>query len=180
MTWDGLRAAFDPSTLPPPLGGPVDWDRVAGMLLGLAIGDSLGNTSESMFPRERARTDGEIRDYLPNRYAGGRRVGLPSDDTQLAFRTLEQLLEDGRLVPERLAGKFAADPIFGKGQTVSAFLDAFGETGDLRKSRQESAGNGALMRIAPVLLPHLHRVESARAAAVKLVEPGFQDGAHSI
>lgn len=28
-------------TLPPP-----EWDRVEGMLLGLAIGDSLGNTSK--------------------------------------------------------------------------------------------------------------------------------------
>ncbi len=51
------------------------------MLLGLAIGDALGNTSESQAPAERRARYGEIRDYLPNGYAEGRRVGLPSDDT---------------------------------------------------------------------------------------------------
>jgi ADP-ribosylglycohydrolase len=59
--------------------------RIRGMLLGLAIGDALGNTSEGMLPDERKTRCGEIRDYLPNRHADGRRVGLPSDDTQLAF-----------------------------------------------------------------------------------------------
>ena len=43
-----------------------------------------------------------IVNYQPNRYASGRAVGLPSDDTQLAFWTLEHLLEHDRIVPERL------------------------------------------------------------------------------
>jgi ADP-ribosyl-[dinitrogen reductase] hydrolase len=157
----GLRTATDPSKLAPPRGGPVDWDRVAGMLVGLAVGDSLGNTSESMVPSRRRAIHGEIRNYLPNLHAGGQCVGLPSDDTQLAFRTLEQLLEDGTLVPQRLAERFSSTRIFGMGSTVRAFLRKFEETGDWRASRQESAGNGALMRIAPVLIPHLGRPSSA-------------------
>jgi hypothetical protein len=32
----------------PPQQGPVTRDRVRGMLLGLAIGDALGNTTESL------------------------------------------------------------------------------------------------------------------------------------
>ncbi len=67
-------------------------DRVRGMLLGLAIGDALGNTSEGMTPAERREIHGtsrgelpsDIRDYLPNRREDMRAVGLPSDDTQLA------------------------------------------------------------------------------------------------
>jgi hypothetical protein len=77
---------------PPPLLG-VDPDRVEGMLLGLAIGDALGNTTEGMTPAERRQRFGEIRDYLPNANAGRARVGLPSDDTQLAFWTLEHVLQ---------------------------------------------------------------------------------------
>ena len=69
------------------------------MLLGIAIGDALGNTSESSHPSERFKRHGIIRDYLPNSYAGGRSVGLPSDDSQMSFWTLEQLFEDTELDP---------------------------------------------------------------------------------
>ncbi|MBN2007231.1 MAG: ADP-ribosylglycohydrolase family protein [Anaerolineae bacterium] len=60
----------------------LSWERIAGTLLGLAIGDTLGNTSESQNPDQRHERYGVIRDYLPNRYANGRAVGLPSDDAQ--------------------------------------------------------------------------------------------------
>lgn len=67
---------------------------------------------------------GEIRDYLPNRYTNGRPVGLPSDDSQMAFWTPEQLLEDNRLVPDHLARKFSQQ-IFGIGSTVRTFLRSY-------------------------------------------------------
>ena len=114
-----LRVASNPAELAPPGPGPTSWNRVAGMLVGLAVGDSLGNTSESLAPVRRRELFGEIRDFLPNRHAGHRRVGLPSDDTQLAFWTVEHLLEDGGLAPERLAARSASrGRIFGIGQTV--------------------------------------------------------------
>jgi len=130
-------------------------DRVRGMLLGLAIGDALGNTSEGLTTVDRTDRHGEIHDYLPNEHAGGRRVGLPSDDSQLAFWTLESLLENGGLDPEDLAARFASRPIFGIGQSVARFLRnrAEGVTPWYRCGA-ESAGNGALMRIAPIALLH--------------------------
>lgn len=63
--------ALEPANLinqsPSPL--PEDWDfeRVEGMLLGLAIGDALGNTTESQLPATCRQSHGEIRDYLPIR-----------------------------------------------------------------------------------------------------------------
>lgn len=78
------------------------WDKVEGMLLGLAIGDSLGNTTEGMLPARRSAVYGEIRDYLPTPYADDQPVGVPSDDSQMAFWALEQMLEDGHLQPDRL------------------------------------------------------------------------------
>jgi ADP-ribosyl-[dinitrogen reductase] hydrolase len=147
---------------PSPL--PEDWEfaRVEGMLLGLAIGDALGNTTESQLPATRRQSYGEIRDYLPNRYANGRPKGVPSDDSQMAFWTLEQLLDDGGLVPAHLARKFSQNQIFGIGSTVKAFLHSYKDQGlPWEQSGQPSAGNGALMRIAPVLIPHLRQPSPA-------------------
>ena len=141
---------------PPPLPADLAWDRVEGMMLGLAIGDALGNTTEGLLPHERRGLYGEIRDYLPNRYADGRPVGVPSDDTQMAFWTLEQLIADGGLNLDHLAQRFCAQRIFGIGSAVSRFVQAYQSgTRPWHACAADSAGNGALMRIAPVLIPHL-------------------------
>lgn len=107
---------------PPPMPMDLDFAKVEGMMLGLAIGDALGNTSEGQVPSVRRGRYGEIRDYLPNRHAEGRRVGLPSDDTQLAFWTLEQMFDDGGFVPAHVAERFSRGRIFGIGSTMKQFL----------------------------------------------------------
>lgn len=144
-------------TPPPALPAGLDFDRVEGMLLGLAVGDSLGNTTEGLLPVSRRLHHGEIRDYLPNEHARKRRLGLPSDDTQLAFWSLDQLLEDGHLDPQRLGRCFAVRRIFGMGATVREFLENQRGGREWFRCGPRSAGNGALMRIAPVLIPHLRR-----------------------
>jgi ADP-ribosylglycohydrolase len=168
-------ALFD--RVPPLHEQPLTADRVRGMLLGLAIGDALGNTSESLLPGERRLRNGEIRDYLPNDRAAGRRIGLPSDDTQLAFWTLEQLVERGGLDVDDLARRFSERRIFGIGQSVSTFLRNFRTGQAWPEASARSAGNGALMRIAPVLVPHLHApaaelwVDAALCAAITHNDP---------
>jgi ADP-ribosyl-[dinitrogen reductase] hydrolase len=147
-------AIFD--TSPEPLPGDFDFGRVEGMMLGLAIGDSLGNTTEGKLPRDRRARYGEIRDYLPNHHANGQPIGLPSDDTQLAFWTLEQMMADGGLNPEHLAARFCRDRIFGIGHTIEDFTRNYKSERMLwYKCGVKSAGNGALMRIAPMVIPHL-------------------------
>jgi ADP-ribosyl-[dinitrogen reductase] hydrolase len=129
--------------------------RFRGCLLGLACGDALGNTSEGMLPSERHALYGEIRDYLPNRYAGNQPVGLPSDDTQLAFWTVEQMIVDGGFIPENLAKRFCRERIFGIGNTAGQFIANMKVGKPWYKNGPPSAGNGALMRIAPMVIPHL-------------------------
>jgi ADP-ribosyl-[dinitrogen reductase] hydrolase len=176
-----LRVACDPEGMPELECGRVEWDRIEGMLLGLAIGDALGNTTEGLTPARRRAQHGEIRDYLPNRHAGLRPVGLPSDDTQLAFWTLEHLLEGGRLDPVRLGERFASRQVFGAGSTFRAFLAARRPGQHWLDASQESAGNGALMRIAPVLVPHLSSPGPALgrdvAAAGAVTHNDFASGA---
>jgi len=134
------------------------------MLLGVAIGDSLGNTSEGMSLNHRNEQFGIIDDYLPNRNAGYKRVGVPSDDTQLTFDTLIVILNNGYLDMEKLASIFASHQIFGIGNTVKNFLRNYK---DLKRpwyrAGVESAGNGALMRISPVVIPYLKNEGDMRA-----------------
>ena len=70
---------------PAPLPDEVEFDRVEGMLWGLAVGDSLGVTSEGLRPVDRQEFFGEVRDYLPLRNTS-RREGIPSDDTVICLR----------------------------------------------------------------------------------------------
>ncbi len=130
-------------------------DRVRGMLLGVAIGDALGNRTESMLPHEREAQYGRITGYLPSRYANGQPAGTPSDDTQLTFRAVEQLLADGALDPDELAFRIANDRIFGISKATLQFCQALRTGAPWQEATQASAGNGALMRISPALLPYL-------------------------
>jgi len=145
-------ALFD--THPGPVPQGFDYDRVEGMMLGLAVGDALGITTEGMLPERRRELFGEIRDYLPNRYVN-QPIGFPSDDTQLAFWTLEQMIEDGRFIPENVARRFCRGRIFGIGSTVRRFIANCKAGMPWYQCGPESAGNGALMRIAPMVIPHL-------------------------
>ena len=145
-------ALFD--SVPTDMPASFYWDRVDGMLLGLAIGDALGNTSEGMLPAKRREQYGEIRDYVP--HWRRKTLATPTDDTQLAFWTLDQLLVDEGLNPGHLARRFSSERIFGIGQAVLQAMEAvrlgyrpWYECGT------RSAGNGALMRIAPMLVPYV-------------------------
>lgn len=149
---------------------PADFrfDACAGMLLGVAIGDALGRPSEGMIPARRRRSHGEVTDYHRHRRAGGGPAeGHPSDDTQLTFWTLDQLLADGGLDPARLSDRLGSSGrIIGEGQTVRAFRASRDRHWSARGVG--SAGNGALMRIAPVLLPHLRSPSPAMWADAAL------------
>ncbi len=147
-----ISRIFDIPAVPKP--SHFNFDRVEGMLLGAAIGDSLGCTTEGMNPGARKDRFGEIRDYLPHPYTGVAK-GFPTDDTQLTFWTLEQLVEDDGLVPENLAAWFCKQRIFGIGATVTGFLRNYQNGTPWYQSGPHSAGNGAIMRISPMLIPHL-------------------------
>lgn len=134
----------------------LDFGRVEGMLLGLAIGDALGRPLAGEPDEERRRLLAEADGYQPNPLAGGRAVGLPSDETQLAFWTLEHLCQAGQLRPGRLMSRLAGGRIFGVGPTTREALEAF-RAGALPWERCgiKVSGSGALPRLVPLLLPHL-------------------------
>jgi ADP-ribosyl-[dinitrogen reductase] hydrolase len=151
---DGDTLREIPSALPESIG----FQKIEGMLLGLAIGDSLGAASEGMLPTERRRRYSEIRSYLPIRTSEYRSVGVPTGDTQLSFWTLEQLIVDRGLIPENLARRFCEHRIRGIGNTTRAFIrNCKGKNVRWYSAALDSLDNGALMRVAPVIVPHLRQ-----------------------
>ena len=109
-------------SLPVHLPGDFCFDKIEGMLLGVAIGDSLGATSEGLSADDRYRIHGEIRNYVPGRRSNNKAIGFPTDDTQLTFWTLKQLIRDDGLVPDNLAKRWCKHHIIGIGSTVRSFI----------------------------------------------------------
>ncbi len=121
-------------------------DRIAGTLLGTAIGDALGLVAEGMSPQAIARRFGRLDTY---RFFG--RTGYVSDDTEQSALVANALLEAPskddcvKAFRRSLLGWFSRLP-WGLGMaTLKACVRiALG----FRRSGVYSAGNGAAMRAA--------------------------------
>ncbi len=135
----------------------TEQDRFRGCLLGLAAGDALGTTLEF----KRPGTFEPIGDMV-----GGGPFGLQpgqwTDDTSMALCLATSLIECGgfdaadqmqRYVRWWHEGYLASTgSCFDIGNTVSGALSRFVRHGDLYAGSTDphTAGNGSLMRLAPV------------------------------
>lgn len=134
-------------------------DRYRGALLGLATGDALGTTLEFTQP-------GSF-DPLTEMMGGGPfrlKPGEWTDDTSMALCLAASLVEQGRFDAEdqmerylrwRDSGYMSSNGrCFDIGGTVSKALRAYERSGDPYSGPTDyySAGNGSLMRLAPVPL----------------------------
>ena len=71
-------------------------DKVRGMFLGCAIGDSLGMCVEGWDADRIKETHGRIETYIDpkgHKYHDGMRAGSTTDDTQLTITVAEALIE---------------------------------------------------------------------------------------
>ncbi|MFH0957835.1 MAG: ADP-ribosylglycohydrolase family protein [Pseudomonadota bacterium] len=133
--------------------------RFRGSLLGLALGDAMGAPLEFLPPGSFEPVNG-----LTSGGPGNVRTGEWTDDTSMALCLAESLIEKRgfdpidqlkRYVRWRHAGHMSTrDYGFGIGNTVAAALDLFESTGRplCGSTDPRSAGNGSLMRLAPVPL----------------------------
>ncbi len=141
---------------------PIDWGRAHGVLIGLAVGDALGTTHEFQrlqapaFPR---LADGPLRDIV----GGGPfslRAGQVTDDTQMAVCLSDSLLARGGFDAEDVAARYVAwrEHCFDIGTQTRAALelvrDGYSAAGAGRRvwleGGKRAAGNGSLMRTAPI------------------------------
>jgi ADP-ribosyl-[dinitrogen reductase] hydrolase len=132
-------------------------DRSIGAFLGLAVGDALGVPAE-----------GKARDSYPPISEIGAAGG--TDDTAMAVCLAESLLAKGGLEPADLMQRFLrwyrAD---GKGisTTTRTVLEGFERTGGLDVAGEAvNAGNGCIMRLAPVAIRYRGDRALARDVAV--------------
>jgi ADP-ribosyl-[dinitrogen reductase] hydrolase len=145
-------------------------DRYRGALLGLAAGDALGTTLEFKRPGTFAPIDDMV--------GGGPfdlQPGQWTDDTSMALCLAESLVECRRFDPVDQLQRYvrwsqqghhsSTGHCFDIGVTVRGALDRFQRTGAqwCGSTEPETAGNGSLMRLAPV--PLFFAREPARAIA---------------
>ena len=142
-------------------------DRVAGCLVGLAVGDALGAPLEFLARREvRKRFPQGLREMIASNLW---RKGEYTDDTQMALLIAESLVENKDFIASDLAKRFQhwAKTAKDVGVQTSAVLNMAHYLEDPGRCASRyyeyhpdsSAGNGALMRCAPVALFCLDSLE---------------------
>lgn len=131
-------------------------DRVRAAFLSVAIGDALGATLEFMTPKEIRLQFGEHRNLI----GGGwlhLKAGQITDDTGMTLALARAVLAcEGRVEPAACARAFddwmRARPV-DIGNTVRRGIMHFRRTGEASVPYSEEAGgNGALMRMLPVVI----------------------------
>jgi ADP-ribosylglycohydrolase len=138
-------------------------ERCRGMLYGLAIGDALGAAVEFMEP-------GEFPEVTGFRAGGphGLKAGEWTDDTSMALALADSIAVAGwdlndqarRYVRWWQQGDYAVNGrCFDIGLTTQRSLANFAQTGAARtcaSRSDDSAGNGSIMRLAPVPIHFAH------------------------
>lgn len=146
-------------------------DRIRGTLVGLAVGDAVGTTVEFAAPGSFA----PVTDMT-----GGGPFGLApgqwTDDTSMALCLAESLVSCGRMDLFDQATRYVSwwrygylsstGRCFDIGNATCAALERFEETSDPRAGSADprTAGNGSIMRLAPVAMRYADRPEAAIVA----------------
>ena len=143
-------------------------DRFRGCLLGLATGDALGTTLEFAKPGTFQPIDDMV--------GGGifrLEAGQWTDDTSMALCLATSLLESGGFDPADQMQRYvrwwkhgylsSTGACFDVGGTVSQALRRFTATGEAYAGSTDpyAAGNGSLMRLAPVPMFYAHDAAEA-------------------
>ncbi len=135
-------------------------DRFRATLLGLAVGDALGAPLEFMHAREIAERFGTVRDMIGGGWLNVA-PGEVTDDTQMMLCLAESLAQRSTFDPDDVVSKFIiwfdTHPK-DMGNTTQAVLTLIKNEANWRSAARKahdllegkSAGNGSLMRVAPI------------------------------
>ena len=133
-----------------------------GCLLGLAVGDALGAPLEFMDARAIEKKHGRVAEML----GGGwlhLKIGEYTDDTQMALLLAQSLIEKNDFAADDIAARFvdwlrSQPPDVGNhtravlSKTANDGSDWKNASSSTQRVNPQSAGNGSLMRCAPIAL----------------------------
>lgn len=139
-------------------------DKARGMLTGLAVGDALGAPIEFLPASAIAVIGDEISHFHENTRLP---KGVWTDDTEMALCLADSLLASGGYDSYDIMMKFVAwcengyrtydgKPAADVGMQTSAAIESFKNYPVIyERGTTESAGNGAIMRLAPIIIANL-------------------------
>lgn len=154
--------------------------KTPALLVGLAVGDSLGQPFE-MYPHDHPELlwwDGRYKDASPShKWNHGLKAGQWTDDTSMAMALAESIVEcngyDAGVTLSKYVKLYKTNPR-GMGGTIrkalAESLKCYEETGEMRAfpvSGPEVRGNGVVMRIAPMAAIPVKYLEDAEKAVFK-------------
>ena len=141
----------------------LDW--AVGIMVGLACGDALGRPVEFKSPQRIERDYGVVRDFHADG-SHGQPAGTLTDDTVQALYLICVVLEangfDKQLYADRLVEWYENDP-FDVGMTTLNSIkylqgdvspDEAGEKTLTYRGKERAAGNGSVMRCAPLAIAY--------------------------
>ena len=138
-------------------------DRAEGVLMGLACGDALGRPVEFRSPRAIESEHGTLTEMV-GYGTHGKPAGTITDDTEQALCIARSLVERGEFTPNDIAERFVAWYNGGPFDIEIMTADALGriDGGESwesagqnvweAKAEDSNAGNGSVMRCAPLAL----------------------------
>ncbi len=141
------------------------YNKFSGTLIGLAVGDALGAAVEFK-PR------GSFKQVTDMRAGGPHNLqpGYWTDDTSMALCLAESLIESGFDLKDQLDKYLkwyregylsSTGSCFDIGINTSKALANYGQTGELPPEKERAAGNGSLMRLAPIPMYYHHSFQKA-------------------
>ncbi len=149
-------------------------DRAVGALLGLAVGDAVGTTLEF-----KARDSHAVLTDMIGGGPFGLKPGEWTDDTSMALAVADSLIAEPGLDEADLATRFSrwwkegenscTGHCFDIGTTVREALARWERTGNpiAGSTSPDTAGNGSLMRLAPMAVRHWNDRTTLRGVAAR-------------
>ncbi len=149
-------------------------DRAVGALLGLAVGDAVGTTLEfrprDSYPLLTDMVGGGPFRLKPGEWTDDTSMALALADSLGAHNGLDEADLMRRFASWREKGEYSANGrCFDIGNTVSAALSRWQRTGDpvAGSTAPNTAGNGSLMRLAPVAVRYFRDRDAMRDIAAR-------------